>query len=243
MKNEWFADWFDSPYYHTLYKSRDENEAQIFIENLSANLQLPAGSRVLDLACGKGRHSVTLQQLGYQVLGADLSLNSISFARQFENEQLKFVVHDMREVIKDQQFAAVFNLFTSFGYFDSLKENKKVMTAVAEMLQPKGLFIIDFMNVDYVVAQLVKKQTKVVDGIEFKIERALIDDTIVKDIRFSAEGKNFKFQEKVQAIRLADFEAMLEEHNFKIIRTFGDFQLKPFDLKNSSRLIIIAQLN
>ncbi|MFN5878833.1 MAG: SAM-dependent methyltransferase, partial [Flavobacteriales bacterium] len=66
---EWFADWFDTPYYHILYKNRNDEEAAHFIENLIEFIQLDLGSRVLDLACGKGRHSVTLNKLGYNVLG------------------------------------------------------------------------------------------------------------------------------------------------------------------------------
>jgi 2-polyprenyl-3-methyl-5-hydroxy-6-metoxy-1,4-benzoquinol methylase len=71
--NTWFASWFDTPYYHILYKERNYREAQVFMDNLTQYLNLPEKAKVLDLACGKGRHSIYLNQLGYEVVGADLS--------------------------------------------------------------------------------------------------------------------------------------------------------------------------
>ena len=57
-ESSWFESWFNSPYYHLLYRDRDESEARPFIECLTQHLQLPPRARVLDLACGKGRHSL-----------------------------------------------------------------------------------------------------------------------------------------------------------------------------------------
>ncbi|MFI0492366.1 SAM-dependent methyltransferase, partial [Flavobacterium sp.] len=114
----WFASWFDTPYYHILYKERNDHEAQIFMDNITHYLNLPENAKVLDLACGKGRHSIYLNQLGYEVVGADLSENSIAEANKSQNETLKFQVHDMRETF-DDKFDAIFNLFTSFGYFEN----------------------------------------------------------------------------------------------------------------------------
>src|SRR6478736_3856513 len=77
-KNQnWFASWFDTPYYHILYKDRDEEEAEFFMDNLVHYLNLPEEAKILDLACGKGRHAFHLIQLGFDVTGADLSVNSI----------------------------------------------------------------------------------------------------------------------------------------------------------------------
>ena len=76
----WFANWFDSPYYHTLYKNRDEKEAQVFIDNLVQHLQSPKGSTLIDIACGKGRHATYFNSLGLDVVGVDLSPNSIASA-------------------------------------------------------------------------------------------------------------------------------------------------------------------
>ena len=226
-----------------LYKNRNDEEAKVFIGKLVDHLELPAGAQVLDLACGKGRHSVTLNEAGYDVLGVDLSENSITTARSHEREDLKFGVHDMREVIAGRSFTAVFNLFTSFGYFDDTKDNLKVLASIWQMLNEKGLLIIDFMNAQKVIDALVATETKEVDGITFDIQRKYDGTHIFKDIRFTDKGMPYHYTERVQALRLEDFELLLAASNFEILRTFGDFALKPFEANTSDRLIIIAQKN
>ena len=134
MQKEWFAEWFNTEYYHILYKDRDEDEANRFISNLISFLNIPKNSKLLDLACGKGRHSKILNSFSYDVLGVDLSENSILEAKKETTAILRFETHDMRKVIPKLKFAAVFNLFTSFGYFDSPEENQKVCSSVSEML-------------------------------------------------------------------------------------------------------------
>ena len=71
IKKKWFQSWFDTSYYHTLYKHRDDKEAQMFMKNLVRHLEIDSDQHILDLACGKGRHSIFLNQLGFNVTGVD----------------------------------------------------------------------------------------------------------------------------------------------------------------------------
>ena len=77
---EWFRDWFDSPYYDLLYKYRDEEEAWQFTKKLVEHLHAKPGEKILDVACGKGRHSRSLAEMGYDVTGFDLAPGSIQYA-------------------------------------------------------------------------------------------------------------------------------------------------------------------
>jgi SAM-dependent methyltransferase len=239
-QKEWFAEWFDTSYYHQLYQNRNEEEASLFISNLLQFLNLPKSSKLLDLACGKGRHSVTLNSHGYEVLGVDLSANSIQQASQFQNETLSFATHDMREEIENKTFDGIFNLFTSFGYFDHESENEKVCAAILHMLAPKGKLVIDFMNAEKVIQNLVEKETKTVGDLTFNLERRYDGKHIFKDIRFHDNGQNFHFTERVQALKLEDFQRLLEKE-FTILETFGTFDLQAFSPNDSDRLIIIAE--
>jgi SAM-dependent methyltransferase len=240
--NEWFSDWFDTSYYHILYKNRDEREARFFIENLCNFLAIKPNSSLLDLACGKGRHSITLNELGHKVLGVDLSQNSISVAKQHERRGLHFEVHDMRKIIPGLSFDVIFNLFTSFGYFDSSVENKKVIFSVANMLYEKGIFVIDFLNADKVVANLVSEEEKMINGIQFLIKRIIEGEHIYKKITVIDKNETKNYVERVQLLRLGDFEKLLSPE-FKILHTFGNFDLQKFDATSSDRLIIIAEKN
>src|SRR5690606_4994425 len=98
--------------------NRDEQEAQSFIEKLLNHLQPPASSKMLDIACGDGRHAVQLADYGYNVTGIDLSHLSIEKAKASENDHLEFHVHDMRMPFYINYFDYAFNFFTSFGYFE-----------------------------------------------------------------------------------------------------------------------------
>ena len=239
QKKEWFAEWFDTPYYHILYKNRDNHEARVFIKSLVGLLQLPEASSVLDLACGKGRHSITLNEFGYKVLGVDLSAQSIAHANQFSNSSLSFAVQDMREPIQSKRFDAVFNLFTSFGYFSSKHENEKVCQAIAQMLNAGGKLVIDFMNSQKVIQNLVPSELKKVQDIEFDIKRIYSGTHIIKQISFQDKGQKFEFQEQVQAIDLSMFKELLAPY-FTIDSVFGSFELNEYIASESDRLIIIA---
>lgn len=234
----WFASWFDTPFYHILYKDRDTSEAQLFMDNLTNYLNIPEQGKILDLACGKGRHSVYLNSLGYHVTGVDLSENSIAFAKQFENDTLHFEVHDMC-LPYSQKFDAVFNMFTSFGYFENETDNLKTIEAIKADLNETGFGVIDFMNVDYVINNMVDQDIKTIDGITFRQKRSLNDGYIIKDISFEAEGEHYQFQERVRALSLADFESLFEQAGVYLLDVFGDYKLRKFDRNTSERLIMI----
>lgn len=236
--NNWFASWFDTPYYHILYKERNYREAQVFMDNLTHYLNLPEKAKVLDLACGKGRHAIYLNQLGFDVTGVDLSENSILEAQKNTNPYLHFRVHDMRLPF-EEKFDAIFNLFTSFGYFENDDDNLKTLIAIKESLSDYGFAAIDFMNVNHVIANLVPEETKHVDGIDFHIKRYYIDDHIYKEIDFEDKGEKFHFTEKVKALSLQCFQQLMSEAGIYLLDTFGDYKLKKFHKTESERLIMI----
>lgn len=237
----WFENWFDSVYYHILYKNRDLCEAELFIDNLINYLQPESSSKFLDLGCGRGRHSVYLNKKGYAVIGSDLSPSNIKFASQFENENLRFCVEDMRKLKGEDQFDYVLNLFTSFGYFENEVDNYETIKCVSKALKPKGIFVLDFMNVEKVISNLVVHEIKIVDDIEFNITRRIENNFIVKHIKFSDQGKEFNFQERVKVITLHDFKNYFDASKLKILHLFSNYKLEEFDLKTSNRLIIVGQ--
>lgn len=234
----WYTSWFNTPFYHILYKDRDYAEAESFMKNLTNYLNIPENGKILDLACGKGRHAIYLNSIGYNVTGVDLSKNSINHAKQFENDTLHFKVHDMSKPY-NQKFDAVFNLFTSFGYFDKEEDNLNTIKAIKENLNEFGFGVIDFMNSEYVIENLVSEDSKIVDGIEFKMKRYIDNGYILKDIEFAFEGKDYKFQERVRAFTLNDFKKLFEQAGVYLLDVFGDYKLHKFDTKESKRLIMI----
>ena len=237
----WFADWFNSPYYHILYKDRDEREAQHFIDNLVAYLQIKKENKLIDIACGKGRHATYFNSLGFDVVGLDLSPNSIAYAKENENKTLQFLEYDMREVYQKNNFDIATNLFTSFGYFEKDSDEKKAINAMASNLKTGGFLIIDFMNVKMVIANLVLKEQKTIDGITFNIRRKVENNYIIKDIKIIDGEIKEHFQEKVKAITLANYSEFITTAGLKIIDIFGNYKLEDFNAITSDRLILICK--
>lgn len=238
---DWFASWFDTPYYHLLYRDRNFDEAQQLVLHLKNKLKMQPNAKVLDLACGKGRHSLTLHQLGMDVLGVDLSAESIAEAKQLAVPGLQFEVHDMRELIKEKKFDYIFNLFTSFGYFDNEKENQLVFHKVNSMLDSKGLFVFDFLNRKSTVKALVPREEKSIDGVDFQIKRHYDGKYIRKNIEVNDNKHVYSFEERVRAYGYEELKTMLDLANFEIQNTYGDFNLNPFYEDESNRIIFICK--
>ena len=231
-------DWFDSDYYHVLYKHRDYNEARNFINNIVEYLDLKKGSKILDLACGIGRHSIYLDKIGFKVVGTDKSPNNIKKAKASKNQYLSFL---QMEMIDDtnHKYDVIFNLFTSFGYVNH-DYNLKTIKNIERQLKDDGTVIVDFMNTLFVKNNLVIEETKVIDDLSFKIKRKSDGKHIYKEIKFN-DKKDYFFQEKVMDLSLKDFENYLKRYNLKIIKTFGDYNLNEFDIENSERLIMVIK--
>jgi SAM-dependent methyltransferase len=237
----WYQQWFDTPFYHQLYQHRDDTEARIFIDALVQYLNPDSTEHFLDLACGRGRHAHYLHQKGYRVTGLDLSPSNIQYARANAEPGLDFQQGDMRQNFGTERYHYILNLFTSFGYFDGREENLRACQAVKTALKPNGIFLLDFMNVHRVALGLVEEEVRNIDGVEFKINRRIEQERVVKSIDFDHEGRSYHFEEKVQLLELHDFKQLFEASNLKLVDTFGDYNLGSFDERHSERLILMAR--
>jgi SAM-dependent methyltransferase len=245
MSHTWFEKWFDTKYYHILYNNHSSEAAQTFIYKLVDFLQPRTGATALDLACGKGRHAVSLSEKGLDVIGLDISPKSIKAARTLENEQLQFYVQDMRRAFHSNYFEYVFNFFTSFGYFDRESDNLATLKNIATSLKPEGILILDYFNATHVKNQIEAqnnaKTTVTKKGINFHLEKRIEGKSVFKTIQFSDKEKDFSFEERVTLFAFADFQEMFRAAGFQITRTFGDYELNDFEENTSPRLIIIAK--
>jgi ubiquinone/menaquinone biosynthesis C-methylase UbiE len=241
-KREWFETWFDSPYYHILYDHRDEKEAETFIKNLKIYLPLHGKERILDLACGAGRFAAFISKYVDEVVGLDLSENSIQQAkRNYPAQNLEFYKHDMRLPFRINYFDYVFNFFTSFGYFKRTTDNLHVLQSIYKGLKPGGTLVLDFMNTAYSIQHLKESETIVKQNIAFNIKREIKDGKILKHIQFEAKEKSYEFTESVQALLPEDFHSLLEQAGFSLTAEFGGYHLEPYDAEKSSRYIVLAE--
>ncbi len=239
----WFKDWFNSPYYHQLYFQRDEAEAAAFINKLIDHLQPPPGALMLDVACGKGRHSIQLVSKGFNVTGIDLSEDSIREAKESETENLEFFVHDMRLPFRINYFDYAFNFFTSFGYFKTQREHDNTIRTIAQSLKAKGIFVMDYLNVHYAEDNLVHKADREIDDVNYYITKWFDETHFYKKIVVEDDNLEvpLEYTEKVAKFSLGDFTEMFAYQGLQIQQVFGDYLFNNYDVKKSPRMIMIAK--
>ncbi len=239
--NNWFVNWFDTPYYHTLYKKRNKNEASQFLDLLLNFLHPNKKASFLDLACGKGRHSIYLNEKGYSVTGLDLSANSIEMAKQFETKSLKFLIHDMRHLLAGHSFDYILSLFTSFGYFNDPLEDILVIKNVKQSLNPNGIFVLDYFNASKPNLNFDIQFTKVIDGVQFDIIKTIEGDRIIKKIDVTDNEKVFNYSEQVRIYSCERLKQLLEQEGLTVLNVFGSYDLEPYNELTCDRLIVVAK--
>ena len=243
MQKTWFKHWFNSPYYHQLYFNRDYKEAAAFIDKLIDYLKPESGTRMLDVACGKGRHSIQLANKGFDVTGIDLSKDSISEALLSESDNLHFFEHDMRLPFWINYFDYAFNFFTSFGYFKTRREHDNAIRTIAQSIKKDGHFVMDFLNVHYAEDHLMHQSEKEIDGVNFIItkwfdethfyKKIVVEDDILKE--------PLEYTEKVAKFSLGDFTEMFAYQGMQIQEVFGDYNFGNYDVRKSQRMVMIAK--
>ena len=233
--------WFDTPYYKLLYRNRNEDEARLFIDNILKKINIEPNSKILDLACGTGRHSIYLSKKGFDVVGIDKSKKNIITAKENENKKLIFFQQEMTKDI-NMRFNAIFNFFTSFGYVDH-KYNYDTIENISKNLKKGGLFIIDFLNQKIVRKNIVEYEEKNIENINFNIHRYIENNYIIKEISFKHNKTKYNFKERVMLLDLKDFENYFNKNDLKIIDIYGNYKLSSFDINKSPRLILISKKN
>jgi SAM-dependent methyltransferase len=223
---DWFEDWFGQEYLE-LYPHRDAAEAQRAVDLIRRVLDGRPVNRVLDLACGAGRHSRALVRLAWTT-GLDLSGAMIRVA-QSEVPEVPFVQGDMRGLpYRDAAFGLVVNLFTSFGYFENDAQHLRVISEVARVTRRGGTFVLDFLNADFVRATLVAEdETRVGERTMVQHRRLSSNGRYVeKQIELLPGGR--KYFERVRLYNAEELETMLEECGFKVEMRFGNYDGAPY---------------
>ena len=242
MSLPWYQTWFNTPYYHDLYQHRDLTEARGFIESLCQNLGVNEGEIAIDMACGRGRHAQVLANQGLETLGIDLSPESIAFANQFAHEGLEFRLGNMLEPLQTPPADWIFNLFTSFGYFEDDTMHAAAITHMAGALKPGGKLVLDYMNAKKIAAQLIPQDSVQTELAQYTITRRIENESIIKTISFEEPGCNIlQFEERVRAFTAKELKRFMEGAGLHVLELHGNYDLSPFLPEESDRLIIIAQ--
>ncbi len=240
---EWFRDWFGEEYL-ALYPHRDEREAREAVD-LFREVAAPApGSRLLDLACGAGRHLRELRSAGLDATGLDLSLTLLRSARS-DAPADPLVRGDMRQLpFASGAFGGLTSFFTSFGYFADSSDDRRVLGEMARVLAPGGTFMLDFLNADRVRKHLVEEDSREVGGRRVVQVREIVDGVVVKRIRIEPldEGPARHFEERVRLYSCEELVSLLADAGLATRQRFGDYEGARFAVR-SPRLILAGRLD
>lgn len=246
---EWFREWFGDTYL-SLYPHRDEAEAEAGTRLFEREAAPPPGGRVLDLACGYGRHLDKLQAAGYRSVGLDLSARLLRDAAKRPGATGSLVRGDMRHLpFPDGVFDALVNFFTSFGYFASEEEDQLVVREMRRVVRSGGTFLLDYMNAPWVIANL-EPETEVEDDEHRVHQRRWIEARhVIKRIEIyprggngpdAGEGAPEVFHERVRLYEPDELGALLARHGLEVRARFGDYDGAPFE--NESPRLLLAGL-
>jgi len=241
---EWFEEWFNTEEYLNVYRHRNEDDAKNLFDLITRNIPIDEGSKVLDLACGAGRHSILFAKNGFDVTGIDISENLLNVAKNTAQElglSINFIKSDLRKLCLSESFHLIINLFTSFGYFENDEENGEVIKLASRHLNDNGYFVIDFFNFAYLNKNLIPvSYDKTKDSI-IKQERVFEGNRIIKRISITSKANEKHYYESIRTYCKDELLSLIMKNQLKIQNMFGDYLGGKFDEANSPRIIIISK--
>jgi len=240
---DWWKKYFDDHYFD-LY-SYTEKSALLEVESIIRMLNLKPPTRILDLCCGFGRHAIVLARQGYNVTGLDLSENILQYARQKAESlrvNLDLEKRDMRNIQYMNEFDAVINVFTAFGFFDSESDDLLVLQGVARALKPGGQFLIDTINREFVIQSQQSQSWNINDGtvileerfFDFFKSRLEIIHQLVDN-----KGQKRKLESSFRLYTLREMLDMFCRYGLTLTDVYGDFDGSQYTSK-SPRMILVA---
>lgn len=249
QRNSWYKDFY-TKFYLTYFhrKKEDISKTKKEISFICNVLKLPKKAKILDLACGPGRHALELSQRKFDVTGVDFNKQFLKIAHKKAQERglpLKLIQCDMRFLPFQDEFDAIICMYTSFGYFIKERENVKVLRAVLKSLKREGLFLLDLPN---------KKWT--LNNVSGKTWQKIKNEYVLENRSFDKKRKIFKNEITILSLKgrlktvctflhlydLQEIRNKLKSQGFKILKIYGDYDTKvKFDCIKSPRMIILAK--
>jgi SAM-dependent methyltransferase len=214
------------------------------VANIISLLNIGEATSVLDLCCGPGRHSLELARQGFSVTAVDRTKMYLERARkQAETEGLgiEFIQEDMRRFCRPGSFDVAINLFTSFGYFEDMNEDRQVAANVYHSLKEKGVFLIDIMGKEVLARIFRERDWYELDNTMILAERKVCANWTWMENRWLMvrDGKMDECKVSHRLYSAAELAALLSDCGFKVIDVYGDLTGAPYD-HTAKRLVLVA---
>jgi SAM-dependent methyltransferase len=243
---EWFETFFGPDYFEIYRDFFPPEKTAAEVEGVVALLGLPPGARVLDLACGQGRHAIPLAERGFAVTGYDLSETLLSRARSdaaARAADVRWIRGDMRALPFEAEFDAVINVFTAFGYFADEADDVEALRRVRRALVPGGRFLLETLHRDALPARFqphieytTSNGTRVVRDYAWDLARDVIEDRAVV---IRPDGTRAEYASALRVRSLSGLLALVREAGLEPLAWHGGLEGGPLQL-DSRRLVLVS---
>ena len=244
---EWPVTFFDDDYLKIYRTSFTPEKTEAEVEFIAAALALPAGARVLDLACGLGRHALGMAKRGYRVTGLDFNPRYLEIAAEqakASGARVGWIRSDMRELPFEAEFDGVYSFFTSFGYFSD-EQNEDVLERIARSLKPRGVLLLDLANRDWIVTHARQRTWDQRDDGSLVMEEATFDlpsSRVTSRLTLISEaGPRVIKAFDLRTYTCAELSALLRRHGFEVRSVWGGADRSEYSTE-SRRLVLLAAL-
>lgn len=247
-KKNWYKEFFSKYYLQFFGRKKTLLKTKKEVKFICHILNLRKGAKILDLACGVGRHAIELAKKGFEVTGLDFNKKFLNLAQKSAKKNkvsLRLIQSDMRFIPYKNEFDAVINMFSSFGYFEKEKDNLKVLRAVSKTLKPGGIFLLDLPNKKWVLTKVNKKTERKINNFYILEERSFDNKKKVYFNNITIITPDKEIERTYTLMRLYDLSEIkrkLNKFGFKILKIYGDYKGGKFNQTVSTRMITVAQL-
>jgi SAM-dependent methyltransferase len=242
---EWPVTFFDDDYLRIYNHSFTPDKTAAEVEFIGDTLALPHGSKVLDLACGVGRHAIGMARRGFRVTGVDFNARYLERAAHdahLAGADVRWLAADMRELSFEREFAGVYSFFTSFGYFSDA-ENEQVLARITRSLEAGGQLLLDLINRERL---LLHPQHRTWDQ---RDDGSLMMEEVTFDVRRSrvisrltlieSQGPRLMKEFELRVYTCAELTALLARHGLEVRAVWGGADRSDYGAE-SRRLVILA---
>ncbi|MCH5292055.1 MAG: class I SAM-dependent methyltransferase [Treponema sp.] len=247
QKREWFEDEaFWLMYGPIMFDEQHWAEAAGIAQRCCHLAGLTAGKSVLDVCCGPGRIAVELAALGLVVTGVDITqpfLDAAAETAKAEHVFVNLINHDMRNFTSKKKFDAAVNVYNSFGYCDSIKDDEKILRSVFRALKSNGIFVLECISRETAVRYFTEGEWFERAGMtvltEFKVEGAW-EGLRSKWILLDKHGKRTEHEFVQRLYSAAELRDKLCTIGFSQVDVYGGFDQRPYD-HTAQTMVLVAK--
>lgn len=216
------------------------------VDFLERSLCLKPGMKILDLACGHGRHTIEFARRGYNMTGQDINSYFLKIAKQSAKEanvNIQWIQQDIRDIPFENEFDMVFNI-SAFGYLEDDEDDQRIIDQVAKALKFNGKFVIDIINREAIIRFYKEKDwhelsdgTKILCGRKFDLVSGHNREKLIK---VSKGGREETLFVTTRQYTLVELIKMCNKSGLQFTKAYGNYNEEELMI-NSKRCILISQ--